>query len=89
MTKKDIFKTACSFVSSIAVGSLTTMIIKSNAIPTNLKEKFAVGLGGFVIGSMISDKASDYVSDEIDRVFDILEEAKNAVKQENVIIEEK
>lgn len=80
--KRTVVKTIASFASGIAVSGLMGMLIKSNAIPTNTKEKIFVSLGGFVLGGMVSDKASLYVEDMVDKAFDIFD-GFNQAKQMN------
>lgn len=89
MNKRDILKTACTFVASAAVGTLTSMMIKSNAIPSNVKEKAALAIGGFILSDMIACKASDHVEKTIDDAFGIFDNLKqNLTNQNEIIVEE-
>lgn len=90
MNKREIIKTAATFISSMAVGTLTSMMIKNNAIPTKLTQKVAVAVGGFVLSDMISAKASEYVEKTIDDGFDMIDNLKKSmqIKHEDILVEE-
>lgn len=90
MNKREVLKTAVSFVSSMAVGTLASMMIKNNVDPIKLSQKAAVAIGGFVLSDYISSKASDYMEGNIDKIFDTIDGLKNAAlkgSQDDIVIE--
>lgn len=93
MDKRKVIKAVANFLASAATGTVVAMVLKSNAIPTNTKEKIAVGIGGFVMSAMISDKAGEYVENQLDDIFEKIDEIKASTeemskKKQPVLIEE-
>lgn len=76
MGKREVIKTVASFGASFAVSGLVTMLIKSNAVPANFKEKVYLGVGSAVLSGMIGDKSVDYVGDTVDKIFDMIDSVK-------------
>lgn len=79
MNKREVIKMAANFLASAATGALVAMVVKTNAIPTNMKEKIAVGIGGIVVSAMISDKAGEYVDKQIDDIYERIDEIKASI----------
>ena len=69
MSKLDIVKGASEILVSIGVGSLVGNAIKMTADPNAGRiKKIATGFGGYILASMVSDRASDYASERIDNL---------------------
>jgi hypothetical protein len=67
MDKLNILKAVTEIGVSIGVGSIVGNAIKLTADPNNKKyKKIAIGFGGFVLSSMVSDMASKYATETID-----------------------
>ena len=79
-----IVKTISGLAVTAGVGTIAKEAIKMVAPvtqSTKLIEKVCIGIGGLVLGGMVSDKAVDYVNEKID---DITE----SIKAMNVKAEE-
>lgn len=87
MEKKQILKTAISFIGSACVSSVVGMIVKSNAIPTSTKEKIAVAAGSFILSGMIANKASDYLEGEFDSIDGVIQKIKGMPVVEPAMVE--
>jgi hypothetical protein len=55
-------------VAALGVTKVVTDIIKVNTIQETTIQKVMVNVGGFVLGSMIVDKASEHVNGAIDAI---------------------
>lgn len=67
MNKLDILKGATEILTSIGVSAIVGNVIKLTKDPDAGKiKKIAIGFGGFVLSSMVSDKAVDYTNERID-----------------------
>lgn len=73
---KKILKGVAKFVGSMGVGTLVTIGFKQNVIPKKLYEKIMIGIGSFVIADMVSMKAEKHIEDQIDEVFDFVDQLK-------------
>lgn len=89
MEKKQILKTAISFIGSACVSSVVGMIVKSNAVPTSTKEKIAVAAGSFILSGMIANKASDYLEGEFDSLDEMIQKIKDMPVMGTKIVEVK
>lgn len=88
---RKICKGIVSFVGSMGVGALVTLGLKQNIFAESKYQKVMVAIGSFVIGDMISSKASEYLEEEVDKVADTVEKlfTGSPVKQiESIKIEE-
>jgi hypothetical protein len=67
MNKIEMIKKIGIIVVSVGVGAIVSNTIKSTT-PSSIGtiKKFCIGVGGFVLSSMISDKASRYAEQQID-----------------------
>lgn len=67
MNKLDILKGVSEVFTSIGVSAIVGNVIKLTADPDAGKiKKVAIGFGGFVLSSLVADKAVDYANDRID-----------------------
>lgn len=69
MDKRKITKFALSTIGGMAAGTVVTLLIKQNIDPVKTSQKVATAIGGFVIGSYVQDKISDYIDGYCDSVF--------------------
>jgi len=69
MNKLELLKSAAELIVSIGVSSVVGNAIKAS-LPENTKvvRKVAVGIGGFVLSSMVGDMASKYATESIDEM---------------------
>ena len=67
MKKIDMLKKVGVIVVSVGVGAIVGNIVKSTS-PASVGtiKKVCIGIGGFVLSSMISDLASKYTEQQID-----------------------
>lgn len=82
MSKVDVFKGATKFVVSIGVGAIVTNAVTftTPVLAVGVMKKAAIGVGSFVLGSMLSEKAGEYTDQKID---DALEEIKKQLSEED------
>lgn len=85
MNPLNLVKTVTEVVVSVGVGAIVGNVIKAS-IPANthVLKRAAIGVGGFVLSSMITDKATKYATDTID---DTVDKIKKFVKPENTQLE--
>ena len=82
----NLIKSGIQLVSGFGVGLIADEALKVIK-PRNLTgfKKVAVKVGGFVLSTMIADKASDYVGETIDKT---VNEIKEFTKPKQVVTEE-
>ena len=82
-----LVKSGIQLVSGFGVGLITDEALKM-VKPRNLTgfKKVAVKVGGFVLSTMIADKASDYVGETIDKT---VNEIKEFTKPKQVVTDDK
>jgi len=82
MTALSIAKTAAGLIASLGTGAVVSNAIKAS-IPANSKtiQKISIGIGGFVLSSMVSEMATKYVSENIDQAAQQFKLAK-----ENIVV---
>ena len=82
----NLIKSGIQLVSGFGVGLIADEALKVIK-PRNLTgfKKVAVKVGGFVLSTMIADKASDYVGETIDKT---VNEIKEFTKPKEVVTEE-
>lgn len=88
---RKIVKGTLSFVGSMGVGTLVSLGLKQNIFPDSKYQKVMVAIGSFVIGDMISAKASEYLEKQVDDVADNIEKiftGEPIKKIESIKIEE-
>jgi len=61
-------------VAALGVTKVVTDVIKINTITETMVQKVMVNVGGFVLGSMIMDKAASHVNDAIKAISIKIEE---------------
>lgn len=74
MNIRSFIKGATTFVGSMAVGTLVTLGVNQNIIPGNKYEKIMIGIGKFILSDMISMKADEFVGNQIDKAFDLIDD---------------
>ena len=87
MNKIDVVKTIAGIVSGIGSGVVINNIIKATT-PSNLGtfSKIGVAIGGFILSSIISDKASQYAEELVDTTVNSIKESSklmSAVSENN------
>ena len=82
----NLIKSGIQLVSGFGVGLIADEALKVIK-PRNLTgfKKVAVKVGGFVLSTMIADKASDYVGETIDKT---VNEIKEFTKPKQAVTEE-
>ena len=82
----NLIKSGIQLVSGFGVGLIADEALKVIK-PRNLTgfKKVAVKVGGFVLSTMIADKASDYVGETIDKT---VNEIKEFTKPKQVVTED-
>lgn len=75
-SKIDLAKYATSFVVGAGVSKIVKCIVANNTDPKNLKDKVVIGVGAYVIGSMVADLAQDYTNAKIDEMVAFYQKAK-------------
>ena len=82
----NLIKSGVQLLSGFGVGLIADEALKVIK-PRNLTgfKKVAVKVGGFVLSTMIADKASDYVGETIDKT---VNEIKEFTKPKQVVTEE-
>ena len=73
----NLIKSGVQLLSGFGVGLIADEVLKVIK-PRNLTgfKKVAVKVGGFVLSTMIADKASDYVGETIDKTVNEIKEFK-------------
>lgn len=73
MNKVTLIKAVTELLVSVGVGAITGNAIKTVS-PSNANKftKFCVGLGGFVLSSIMIDKASEYTRDTVQQAADLV-----------------
>jgi cell division protein FtsX len=76
----SIAKTAAGIVTSLGAGAVVSNAIKAS-IPANSKtiQKISIGIGGFVLSSMVSEMATKYVNENIDSAVKQFQTAKDNI----------
>jgi hypothetical protein len=82
MNPLAIAKTATGLVVSMGAGAVISNAIKAS-IPANSKviQKVTIGIGGFVLSSMVGEMATQYVNKNIDAGIQQFQDAKAAMNQ--------
>lgn len=72
MKKEEVLKTGKQIVTivvSAGVGAIVANAVKmTTPINTGTLKKLCIGTGSFVLGSMLSEKATDYTDEKIDEM---------------------
>jgi len=85
MNPLNLIKTVTEIVVSVGVGAVVGNTIKlTTPAGTHVLKRVAIGVGGFVLSSMISDKASTYATTTIDET---VEKIKKLIKPETPEVE--
>lgn len=67
MNKLALVKGVAEVIVSVGIGTLSTAVTKTFTPSSAGKiTKFCTGFAGFILGSMLMDKASKYTKDNID-----------------------
>lgn len=82
MKKVDMIKAAGSIIISVGVGAIVGNVIKCTTPPSvGTIKRVCIGVGGFVLSSMIGDKTTEYAEKKVD---DAVNSIKNMVKEEEI-----
>lgn len=73
MDMRTVIKGVASLVGSSCAGWTIERFIRSYMIPRTNVQKWSIKIGAWVIGGLISAKASDYLETETDQVFEIVD----------------
>lgn len=79
----SIIKKLIAGFTGMCVGATITQIVSKNTQPTSRLEKITLAIGSFVISSMIADKASEYVDNEIDNTLKEIREISFNIQTES------
>lgn len=81
MNPLDLIKLVTNAAISFGIGNVVGNVIKQNS-PTNVKlvRKVAIGIGGFFLSSMITDKVSKHAEEQIDEVAEKVSKLKKSLK---------
>lgn len=73
----SVGKVAVKAITVLSVNKVVMNVVKATTPPiTTFPQRVMIGIGSFVISSMITDHASVYVLNEIDAIFKNAEEEK-------------
>ena len=87
MSKIEVIKRATKFVVSVGVGAIVTNAVTftTPVLTVGVMKKAAISVGSFVLGAMLSEKATDYTDEKIDEFVDevrkLTEEEKKEVQK--------
>lgn len=88
MEKTEVLKTVkqvVTIVVSVGVGAIVSNAIKHTSPPDmSTIKKLCVGAGGLVLGSMVSDKATEYTDQKIDETAEQMKEMFKEDPEETV-----
>ena len=78
MNPLNLIKVVTEITVSVGVGSIVGNTLKQ-ATPANahILKRISMGIGGFVLSSMISAKASKYATDQIDETVEKIKKFRN------------
>lgn len=81
-----LVKAGVQIVAALGVTRVVTEVIRNNTTVVTTMDKILVNTGGFVLGTIIVDHASDRVNYAFDKFVDWSEQRKEEVEE---VIEEK
>lgn len=82
MKKLELIKTGVSIIVSVGVGAIVSNTIKSTTPDTaGTIKKVCIGIGGFVLSSMLTDEATKYTDKKIDNTVKEIQETVNGVQE--------
>lgn len=82
----NILKGVTTFLGSACVGNVVSNIMKNNLTYDKKIDKVIFAVGTFIIGGMISDKATEWVGDQIDQVGNTVKALKESKSERNGVI---
>lgn len=81
MNPLAIAKTATGLIVSVGAGAVVSNAIKaSTPASTKVIAKIAIGVGGFVLSSMVGEMATKYVNENIENGLNVFKQAKDSVE---------
>ena len=89
MSAFALAKGVVQVVAALGVTRVVTEVIKNNTTVVTAVDKILVNTGGFVLGSIIVDHASDRVNQHIDKVVDWHEKRKAEIEAKAETVEKK
>jgi len=78
----SIAKFAATTAASLSVGKVLNDIIKNNVTITTRVDKYAVNVGGFILGSMIVDKAREHLNKQWEEAVEDWKKSKSEAEAE-------
>lgn len=86
MKKEEVLKTGKQIITvvvSAGVGMIVANAVKmTTPLNVGVLKKLSIGAGSFVLGSMLSDKATEYTDQTIDKVADQVKEMFDESEEE-------
>ena len=80
MTKTDIAKAAVGYVVAAGTSLIVKGFIENNTSPETLIQKVTVTAASIAIGGMAKDATRKYTDQQIDKLIELWEDAKDAVR---------
>ena len=81
MKKLELIKTGVSIIVSVGVGAVVSNVIKTTTPDTTgTIKKVCIGIGSFVLSSMITDQATTYTETKIDETVDQMKEMVESIQ---------
>lgn len=81
MKKLELIKTGVGIIVSVGVGGIVSNAIKSTTPDTaGTIKKVCIGIGSFVISSMLTDEATKYTDKKIDETVNQIKETIESVE---------
>lgn len=86
MSKIEVVKGATKFVVSVGVGAIVTNAVAftTPVLAVGVLKRAAIGVGSFVLSSMLSDKAGEYTDEKIDEVVEEIKKLSEEDAQKEV-----
>lgn len=86
MKKKDILNAGIQLVVSVGVGAIVSNAVAftTPVLAVGVLKKACIGVGSFVLSSMLSDKATDYACDKVDEVLTEVKKLKEEDEETDV-----
>lgn len=69
MEKRKITKLAINLVVGASAGYVIGSILKNNVTADTIPQKIKAQVGGYVLGAMVSERASSWTDAKVDAVF--------------------
>lgn len=87
MTKLAIAKFVINLAAGVGVSKVTNDIISNNVTVNSTEDRIKVAIGSVVLGSMISDMASEHVSKSIDQMARLWKNRKHVTDTTDEVVD--